>query len=108
MKTNNPYIAGIPDCYYSGPGSDLWVEYKFILKLPTRVPIVVNLSALQLHWLDSRHAEGRNVAVIVGTPTGGVVFRMGGPWEITTADFQSQIISRKELANWIATQTIGK
>ena len=62
MKTNNPYIAGIPDCYYSGPGGDLWIEYKFIPKLPTRVPIVVNLSALQLHWLDSRHAAGPCVA----------------------------------------------
>jgi len=31
-KMNNPYRSGIPDFYYEGPSSILWVEYKWIAK----------------------------------------------------------------------------
>jgi len=73
MKNNNPFIGGVPDCWYSGSANDLWVEYKFLPRRPLRGNVNIKLSALQLDWLNNRFDEGRNIFVIVGTPDGGVV-----------------------------------
>lgn len=71
---HNMYRGGTPDVWYSGPRGDLWVEYKWIPRVPKRGTVVPELSALQLDWLTKRKAEGRNVMVIVGAPGGGVEF----------------------------------
>lgn len=107
MKTNNPYVAGIPDCYYSGIGGDLWVEYKHIVKLPKSVPVPVDLTTLQRRWLSERHAEGRNVAVIIGHGMSGLILRVPQlDQEITAYDFRERMISRRHIAEWIAEQTV--
>lgn len=107
MKNNNPYVAGIPDCYYSGAGGDLWVEYKFVAKLPVRAPVKIELSALQSSWLYGRADEGRNVAVIVGSPEGAVIFRVEdlGP-DVTADQFRAAMTPRQEVAKWITEQTM--
>lgn len=64
VKMSNPYVGGIPDCWYSGPAGDLWIEYKWGSN---------GLSALQKDWIDKRRAEGRNVWLISGTKDGGWV-----------------------------------
>lgn len=104
-KMNNPYSSGTPDVYYSGPQGDLWVEYKFLPTLAVRANNKVNLSELQRMWLHGRHKEGRNVAVIVGCPDGGTVLRAPFPREISTPDIQRELLTRKQLAEWILTQT---
>lgn len=102
MKNNNPYLGGPADCWYSAKRADLWVEYKYIPKVPVTADVVPNLSALQTEWLRGRHKEGRNVAVIVGCPDGGVVLR-NLKWEkpIPRAEFVRSIQTRAELAAWI-------
>ena len=107
MKNNNVYTAGIWDVWYSGEAADLWVEYKFIV-LPKRdsTPILAELSELQLKWGRDRYAEGRNLAVIIGCKEGGVVL-WDKDWELpmTAYDFKKQMMSRKELAEWIIRYT---
>jgi hypothetical protein len=105
MKTNNPYVAGIPDCYYSGSGGALWVEYKFIIvpKRPTTL-ITDGVSSLQAHWLNGRHEEGRNVAIIIGSKGGGIILRATDYRVINAHEFQSRAISRAEIAGWIIQQ----
>ena len=107
MKNNNAYTGGIPDVWYSGMYGDLWVEYKYIPKLPVRVPIdpMKLLSALQQAWLRDRKMEGRNVAVIIGSPKGGVVFE-NLEWEasLTTLKFNSLMQSKQTLADWITSK----
>ena len=107
-KMHNPYRGGTADVWYSGC-RDLWVEYKFIV-VPVRIttPIKIDLSALQLQWLRRRHEEGRNVAVIIGSKMGGVVFD-NLLWEtpIHTGTFIASTLSRKDLAAWILQQTGG-
>lgn len=103
MKTHNPYLAGVPDCWYSGKSGDLWIEYKFIV-LPKRDSTVIHfdLTGLQHDWLMDRIAENRNVAVIVGCESGGVIFE-NGEWEtpLPTSVFKNLIQSRKSLADYI-------
>ena len=76
-KMYNPLRGGTPDVWYSGNAGDLWVEYKWLAKVPKQVPIRLYklLSPLQFSWLNARHKEGRNVAVVLGTPEGAWVFR---------------------------------
>jgi hypothetical protein len=81
-KMANQYRGGTPDVWYSGNYGDLWVEYKWISKPALKARIYVHklLSGLQAKWLRERYSEGRNVAVILGTPVGAWVYE-GGDWE---------------------------
>lgn len=109
-KMNNPYRGGTADSWYSGDASDLWVEYKFLPRVPQRGIIDANrmgLTALQLQWLRGRYEEGRNVAVICGTPAGGVIMR-DLEWEagLTVDLFNGRTVKIDDLSYWIAQQTL--
>lgn len=106
VKLNTPYTGGIPDCYYSGDKSELWIEYKYIATLPVRTPTKPDLSGLQKHWLRGRHAEGRNVAVIVGHERDGIILRVDRMEDdITAAGFWEHMMSQRDIAKWIMAQT---
>lgn len=106
-KMHNMYRGGTADVWYSGNKADLWIEYKFLPRVPQRGVVKADLSVLQLNWLKGRHAEGRSVYVIVGCPTGGVILR-SSEWEqeLPANEFVSCIASRKELARWITQQAM--
>lgn len=110
-KMFNPYRGGTADCWYSGRKGDLWVEYKFLPKLPSRddTEILPSLDTLQLDWLRRRHYEGRRVWVIVGCPLGGVIL-VARAWEyaMTTRRFKQSIKDRKALASEILAVTEPK
>ena len=109
-KMNNPYRGGTADWWYSA-ARDLWIEYKFLPRLPQRGSVWLcddsvkqpMLSRLQQRWLRGRHEEGRNVGVIVGCPTGGVILR-DLAWEepLDVSYFRSLILPRQKVADWIA------
>lgn len=104
LKNNNQYHAGVPDLWISGNKADLWLEIKFIV-LPKRsdTPIKINLSELQKNWLRSRSAEGRHVAVIVGSKSGGVYFNdLSWDYTYTSDDFARLSQTRQALAAEIA------
>jgi hypothetical protein len=57
---------------------------------------------MQKDWLAKRFHEGRNVAVILGCPDGGVVYTdlsWGSP--LTCEEYRARIKTRKQLAQWI-------
>ena len=107
LKLSLPYQGGVADSWYSH-GRDLWVEYKWLEKLPVRVPLDITkgedpmLSKLQQDWLKDRHAEGRDVAVILGTPKGGIVFP-GVQWldPIPAKDIEDRLMTVDEVAEWL-------
>ena len=110
-KMANPYRGGTADSWYSGTAGDLWVEYKFLPRVPQRGIVDakrIGLSALQLDWLRGRYKEGRNVAVIVGTPAGGVIMRnLEWETEMSADSFTRRLDTIEHLSNWIAQQTLG-
>ena len=86
-KMSNPWRSGTADVWYSGAKGDMWVEYKYLPKLPVRATyLALNLSPRQLKWLADRFSEGREVAVILGTPKGAVFFG-GSHWRHNSATF---------------------
>jgi hypothetical protein len=111
MKNNNSYTSGIPDVWYSADLCDIWVEYKFLPSVPQRGIVDgkrIGLTVLQASWLAGRYKEGRNVAVIVGVPSGGVIMR-NLEWVegISPAEFTARIQPRPAIANWITQQTLS-
>lgn len=73
-KTHNPYRAGIPDVYYDYPGHDMWVEYKYLDKLPPKIAVAHDptntvkplMTALQCRWGERAHHNGRIFRTVVG------------------------------------------
>lgn len=98
-KITDRYTAGVPDTWYSGCTCDLWIEWKYLKKTPKKH--TANLSALQKDWLNSRYKEGRNVAVIIGSPNGGIILR-DLAWN-SQAMF-SEPLKPVEIAHWITVQ----
>ena len=108
-KMNNPYSSGTADVWYSGNKADLWIEYKFIPRIPARdtTLIGVDLSTLQKEWLHNREREGRSVCVIVGCPEGGVMLEhLRWESDIYPHEFRERLMSRVELANLITSLTM--
>lgn len=106
-KMNNPFRSGTADWWYSGSKADLWVEYKYIPKLPVQALILPDLSARQKDWLAGRYREGRNVAVVVGSPEGCVIYTSLG-WldKLSPEEFRERACTRQELASWLCKQTV--
>ena len=108
MKNSNPYMGGVADLWFSGNKRDLWIETKYLQKLPVKVPVKIDLSQLQVLWLCNRHNEGRNLAVVVGAPEGCLLLT-NLEWErsdITSTEFKERCMSRKDLAAWILRETV--
>jgi hypothetical protein len=100
-KVSDRFTAGVPDAWYSGNKDDLWVEYKFVQKIPKKVK--PKLSKLQEKWLNDRAAQGRSVAVIVGSPLGAVIL-VDGAWNHSSE--WGSLKSKKEVIEWITQQTM--
>lgn len=105
-KINDTYQGGVADAYYSGK-SDLWIEYKYVKALPKRDNTLVDigLSGLQKEWLAGRHAEGRNVCVVVGSPEGALILP-GLSWDvsISRAHFISSAVDNSQVVAYIGNQ----
>lgn len=110
-KMANPYTGGTADSWYSGKKGDLWVEYKFLPSIPQRGMITakrIGLTPLQEDWLKGRYEEGRNVAVIVGVPGGGVIMRNLLWAKSTPASLFATRVSDVAIAQWIAHETFSE
>jgi hypothetical protein len=104
-KMCNPMRGGTADGWYSGKGGDLWIEYKWVSPMPVSKIVKASdmLSALQLDWLTERYAEGRNVAVVIGCPMGGLILHNPSAWKapFTAEDFCENISDVSFIAEWI-------
>ncbi|RLA51611.1 MAG: hypothetical protein DRR42_09845 [Gammaproteobacteria bacterium] len=105
---HNIYRGGTADVWYSGNLDDLWVEYKWIAKLPKKAFVRLDklLSPLQQRWLEGRHEEGRNIVVILGTPEGAWVLE-GAAWKepINPEAIRTLGISKQSIADYIKKRT---
>jgi hypothetical protein len=105
-KMGSPFSAGTADQWYSGDPHDLWIEYKFLPKPPSRA-FTLSLSKLQELWLDGRYNEGRAVGVILCFPA------KYGCWMFYNSEWKGKIdpsvqtfYTRKEVAAFITRSCI--
>lgn len=109
LKLSLPYTAGVADSWYDGNRGDLWVEWKHYNPLPRTIDLLAGknpkLTRLQYDWLKRRHANGRNVAVIVASPQGGIVMRVTEIEQpIAREEFLARALNKRGLAAWIASE----
>lgn len=105
MKVLMPFLGGVPDCYFSGKGGDLWAEMKWIARIPKRdtTEIDVGLSDLQKRWLAGRYHEGRNVCVIVASDIGCCILR---DINIFNPILKSKLtMKNQDVVRWLTNQT---
>jgi hypothetical protein len=103
-KNHNMYRSGQPDVLYSGKKGCLWVEYKYLAKLPARDTTVIkpDLTAQQARWIANRSKEGRNVWVILGCPEGGVFLNHEQrTFGLSLAQYKNQLVPVKSIAEAI-------
>jgi hypothetical protein len=104
-KMHNPFRAGTADYWYSGAVGDLWVEYKYEPSLPKIKEYRPDLSPRQEKWLGDRYADGRNIAVILGLPEGGVIYtHKSWLFAFTKAELMTRCVPRPQIAEWIFEQ----
>lgn len=96
-KISDRFSAGVADAYYSSNKADLWIEYKFYKEgLPKNV--TPNLSKLQIKWLNERCDEGRDVYVVVASPTQCLLYS-NKDWNHSKPS--TAAVTRTEFVNWI-------
>jgi hypothetical protein len=105
-KMYNPLRRGTPDVWYSGPKHDIWVEYKYISKIPAILRPDELLSPLQREWILRRLEEGRSIWVIVGSPMGALIYRPERDrlLEISKDEFYKLAISDNRVSTFICDQ----
>ena len=100
-KMGSPFSAGTADQWYSGIPYDLWIEFKFLPKPPTR-SFKLGLSELQRLWLRNRHNEGRAVGVILCFPgKQGCWMFFNEEWEGSIDPKAQRTYTRQEVAAFI-------
>lgn len=109
-KMANPYRRGTPDMYYEGSADSLFIEYKWFPKLPKAFDLRdqkkgTSLSKHQQDWLHRAHGNQRTVAVVVGTPDGGILLP-GIAWDGVITPTQSMLRTKEEIAQWIYQRTM--
>lgn len=113
LKLNLPYARGVADAWYSGRGGDLWVEYKWLPRVPRSLCLTSGkkpkLSRLQREWLIHRANQGCEVRVAVGTPSGVLLFEAHEVDNVITREmFLARCIREKDIAEWIEQRTTGR
>ena len=113
-KIRDDYQGGVADAFYrrrdGEPGTPLWVEYKYLKKLPVRdtTLIVPDLSELQKLWLTEAAAAGEQVRVIVGYQSDGAVLTLDEALNgVTAADFRARLHGYKSVADIITTLVVN-
>ena len=107
-KMHNPYRGGTFDVWYSGKTADLWIEYKWVHRIPKSDILVPELSELQLKWGRGRTKEGRSLNVVVGSPLGGVIFNTPDSWEAGIGECSKFLLDKRQIANRISALTTGE
>ena len=90
---------------YAGDKGILFVEYKYVPSLPKikTTPIKINLSKLQLQWLNNFVDMGHNAAVVVGTEGKNILILQDKQWNtpISKENFLKKAVKPSDLSNFI-------
>ena len=110
-KIHDSYTNGVPDAMYAGNKAILFIEYKYVPKLPSKKDTVVKLglSGLQIQWLNNFVDLGHNVAVVVGTEGKNVLIMEDKTWNTPPSkeNFLKNAIKTPDLQDYILNVCTG-
>ena len=103
-KIHDTFAGGVPDAFYAGPASTLFVEYKYVKALPKRDSSVLRttLTPQQIQWLNRLYSLNQPTALINGCEKLALVIT-DGQWiqEPNRNDFIKRAVTFQAAANWI-------
>lgn len=103
-KIHDTFAGGVPDSFYAGPAGILFVEYKYIKKLPVRdnTLLKTSLSVNQIQWLNRMTDFNQRAAVVIGCEDTAVIL-LDKQWttNISKSYYIEHAIPRKSVATWI-------
>lgn len=109
-KIHDTFAGGVPDAFYAGPAGILFVEYKYVKKLPSKdtTAIRTSLSVQQALWLDRMVNSKQHAALVIGCEQLAVAL-VNGQWNVPLLkdDYVKRAVSRKEIAGWITEVVCG-
>lgn len=104
-KIHDTFAGGVPDTFYAGPSSILFVEYKYVKKLPKRdsSTLKTSLSPQQIQWLNRMTDFNQRAAVVIGCEETAVILE-NKEWEnpLSKLEYLKRAVPRKAVAEWIA------
>ena len=108
-KIHDTFTGGVPDAMYCGPSGLLFVEYKYIKKLPERktTAIRTSLSTQQLAWLN-RLNQPALAALVIGCENRCLLLMKEYNQKLYKHDFINNKLTRKEIAAWISATVLGE
>lgn len=104
-KIHDKFAGGVPDAFYAGRASTLFIEYKYVPKLPAKNTTVLktSLSAQQKLWLDRYYSLSQKCAVIIGCEKRAIILTKGAWHETITKEiFEEHAIDFSATAQIIA------
>ena len=108
----NPYRRGTPDVYYEGPKGCLWVEYKFLKRIPSQFYYTDILSPFQVKWIKRAISNNVKCAIVVGHFSKGIIEFIKKPEqlhnELLKDSFYSKLINKRQIAEQIIKQITKK
>lgn len=103
-KIHDTFAGGVPDAFYLGERSSLWVEYKYVKALPKRDTTLIKtcLTELQKQWLDDLERCNQPCALVIGCEKQAII-RVKGQWhqDLTQDEFVANSVDRMQIARWI-------
>lgn len=106
-KINDNFAGGVPDAWFLGKGTTLWIEFKFLQELPKKGDTVLkpNLSKQQALWLSKLYNAEQPCAVVIGLPKEAIIIVDPMIWErgMLTKQARKNLITHDNLVEWILT-----
>lgn len=109
-KINDNFQGGVPDAYYAGPYGDVWVEYKYIHRLPKRPDSLIDEypSVLQQKWLEKLNSCGKSTLVIMSSMHNCIILDHIDGQKITKKYWDSNHVNRSVAADRIIRLTLNE
>ena len=105
-KIHDTFTGGVPDVMYGGPSGILFVEYKYVPKLPVKDSTLIKttLAPNQIQWLNRMKDCNQKTAVIIGIEKNAIILAKSFTANITKEYYNEHRVTIPELCLFINEQ----
>lgn len=107
-KIHDTFTGGVPDVMYGGPSGILFVEYKYVPKLPVKDSTLIKttLAPNQIQWLNRMKDCGQKTAVIIGIEKNAIILAKSFTANITKEYYSEHKLTINDLCSFIYKQVV--
>tara|TARA_S200000501_G_scaffold100421_1_gene93880 strand:- start:595 stop:990 length:396 start_codon:yes stop_codon:yes gene_type:complete len=108
-KIHDTFTGGVPDVMYCGPKQILFVEYKYLKRLPKKDTTLIrhSLTPQQNDWL-CRINKPSQAGLIIGCENQCIILTCDFTRNISKLNFIEQNRTRSYVAEWISNTVLNQ